>query len=62
MKKATRSLELSYDVIVRAIPPPANSVIIWIPVPRSDSWQGISDVSVSCAYPFSFHTDPEYGN
>ncbi|MBI4547428.1 MAG: transglutaminase domain-containing protein, partial [Ignavibacteriae bacterium] len=38
------------------------SVIIWIPVPRSDSWQGISDVSVSCAYPFSFHTDPEYGN
>lgn len=59
---SSRTVNLSYTVDVKHLPPGAKQVAIWIPVPESDSWQTVSDVTVKSEVPYSFHSDPEYGN
>jgi len=59
---ATRKMLFSYAFTVKDIPFRANRVDVWLPVPQSDSRQIISNLEVTSEYPYSFETDPEYGN
>lgn len=63
-KKAdsSRSLEFMYTVSVQSIPEKTERVDLWIPIPQSNQFQQIVDLTIDAQYPFSFHTDPEYGN
>ncbi len=58
----TRRIQFSYAFTVKNIPPDAKRVDIWAPVPQSDAWQSISNLEVRCQAPYSFETEPEYGN
>ncbi len=61
-RHATREMHLSYAFTVKGIPSEANRVDLWVPVPQSDARQTISNLEVTCDYPYSFETEPEYGN
>ncbi|MCI0694825.1 transglutaminase-like domain-containing protein [candidate division KSB1 bacterium] len=61
-RHASREMHLSYAFAVKNIPSEANRVDIWAPVPQSDARQSISNLKVECDYPYSFETEPEYGN
>jgi transglutaminase-like putative cysteine protease len=58
----TRKMQFSYAFTVKNIPAEAKRVDIWVPVPQSNDRQSISNPEVRCGYPYSFETDPEYGN
>lgn len=59
---AARTTAFSYAFTVKNIPPKANRVDIWTPIPQSDARQSISDLKITCNYPYSFEREPEYGN
>jgi transglutaminase-like putative cysteine protease len=61
-RHATRKMQFSYAFTVKGIPSETNRVDIWVPVPQSDARQSISNLKVECDYPYSFDTEPEYGN
>jgi hypothetical protein len=61
-RPAARKIHLSYALTVNNIPSKARRVDIWAPVPKSDARQSISNLEIECDYPYSFETDPEYGN
>ncbi len=61
-RHASREMQFSYAFAVKNIPSETNRVDIWVPVPRSDARQSISNLKVECDYPYSFETEPEYGN
>jgi len=61
-RHGTRKMHLSYAFTVKGIPSEANRVDIWAPVPQSDGRQSISNLKVTCDYPYSFESEPEYGN
>lgn len=58
----TRRIQFSYAFTVKNIPPDAQRVDIWAPVPQSGAWQSISNLEVTSEFPYSFETEPEYGN
>ncbi|HEX9652109.1 MAG TPA: transglutaminase domain-containing protein [bacterium] len=58
----TRKMQFSYAFTVKNIPADAHRVEVWVPVPQSDVRQNISNLQVTCDYPYSFETEAEYGN
>ncbi|MGR3220022.1 MAG: transglutaminase-like domain-containing protein, partial [Candidatus Anammoxibacter sp.] len=61
-KSAERKIRFSYDMTVENIPANSKYIEIWLPVPKSDRYQTISDVNISCDYPYTFQNEPEYDN
>lgn len=59
---SSRAFEFTYSVSVLNIPKNSKRIDLWLPVPQSNKFQEISDVAVDTEYPYSFHTDSEYGN
>ena len=57
-----RKIRFSYHMTVENIPPNSKYIEIWLPVPKSDHYQTISDVNISCDYPYTFQNEPEYDN
>lgn len=62
VRYATRKMQFSYAFTVKNISSEATRVDVWLPVPQSDARQNISNLEVECDYPYSFETEPEYGN
>ena len=57
-----QEMEFSYGVIVRDIPRETKTLEIWVPLPREDGWQSISNLRVESPVPFLQLTESEYGN
>jgi transglutaminase-like putative cysteine protease len=51
-----RAFHLEYKAIVKAIPPGAKHVELWVPVPHDDDYQKISNLQIDCRYPYKITT------
>ena len=58
----TRTFAFTYVARIPALPPDAKLSHVWIPIPRSDSFQRISSLKVDAPFRFSSRRDSEYGN
>lgn len=61
-KGSKRTIKFSYDMTVENIPANSKNIEIWLPVPKPDNYQTISDFNISCDYPYKFFNEPEYDN
>ncbi len=57
-----RTFKFVYSVRIDEIPRNATSLDIWIPVPQSTAHQEISDLKITCKYPYTILIEPEYRN
>jgi len=57
-----RSFDFTYTAALHNIPEGARKVAVWIPYPRSDAHQKITNIKVSCPYPARVTSDSEHGN
>lgn len=57
-----QEMEFSYGAVIRNIPPDAQSLQVWIPLPRDDARQSVSALRIESPFPFREVTDSEYGN
>lgn len=60
--KRERTIEFSYSVLVKNVPPNSRHLEICLPVPKSDSNQMVNELKISCDYPYTFQSDPDYNN
>src|SRR5260370_22897872 len=58
----SRNFEFTYLTRILASPLGAKTLRIWIPLPKSDPYQAISDLKIESPFPYAKHRDPEYGN
>jgi len=61
-ENGSREVRLTYVFSVKDIPPNSSKITIWTPIPGSDSRQKVKDFKVTCLYPYTLYTEPEYGN
>jgi len=59
---AERRFEIRYAATIPALPGGATSLRIWLPYPRSDAWQTISNVVIDAPSPFRVRREAQYGN
>ena len=57
-----RRFDFTYTAALHNIPEGTKKIAVWIPYPRSDAHQEITDVKVSCPYPARVTREPEYEN
>jgi transglutaminase-like putative cysteine protease len=57
-----RQFRFSYEVRVPQLPPETKSLRLWIPLPRIDKFQSVSDLKITSPAPYGRRTDAEYGN
>jgi transglutaminase-like putative cysteine protease len=57
-----RTFEFLYATRIPAVPPGAQKLRLWIPVPESDIYQEISNLTIESPVPYELHREPEYGN
>ena len=57
-----RTIEFSYSISVKNIPANSKHLEIWLPVPKSDNHQEVSNINISCDYPYVFKNDAKYNN
>lgn len=61
-RPAVRHFEFTYVTRVPELPPDAQSLRLWIPLPPSNEQQTISNVTVDSPLPLERHREPQYGN
>ncbi len=59
---APRVIQLTCSVAIRDIPTGTQSANVWIPVPRSDAGQAVSDQAILDGVPYRMRTDVRTGN
>jgi len=59
---AERHFEFSYLAKIPVLPQHARISKIWIPLPQSDGYQSIEDLSVESPFAYAVHRDQQYGN
>ncbi|HEX2715289.1 MAG TPA: transglutaminase-like domain-containing protein [Candidatus Acidoferrales bacterium] len=59
---ATREFEFTYHARIPQIPADAKTVRVWIPLPRPDGYQTISELNVQSPLKFTERREPLYGN
>jgi transglutaminase-like putative cysteine protease len=57
-----RRFEFTYRAEVKDLPAGAKRADLWIPVPTSDAFQTIEELSAECPVPHEFTIEKEYGN
>ncbi len=57
-----RIFEFTYLTRIPGLPADAKTSRIWIPLPQSDAYQTISDLTIESPFPYATHHDSEYGN
>ena len=57
-----RSFEFTYVARLPELPPDAQRVRLWIPLPEADDYQEVTDLSVDSPLPFERHRESEYGD
>jgi transglutaminase-like putative cysteine protease len=58
----TRTFEFTYVARIPASPPDAKVSRIWIPLPRTDTFQTIGALKIDSPFAYARRRDPEYGN
>lgn len=59
---ASRTFQFTYQTVVKAIPPGAGKVDIWLPYPTSSAYQTIDRVSIDAPGPITISREPKFGN
>lgn len=59
---APRHFELTYSFELKELPAKANSIIAYLPLPPSNSWQSVAGYKVSDQAAYEVVQDAEYGN
>src|SRR5260221_13062797 len=57
-----RIFEFTYLTRIPGLPPDAKTSRIWIPLPQSEAYQTISDLTIESPFHYATHHDSEYGN
>jgi transglutaminase-like putative cysteine protease len=58
----SRNFEFTYQVHVPAATAAASPLQVWIPLPKTDAYQTISDLKVESSVAYKVETEREYGN
>jgi transglutaminase-like putative cysteine protease len=59
---AVRTFKFTYTGKIAAPAAGSKKLEAWIPVPREDDLQKVTDLKVETAVPYTIETDPEFGN
>jgi len=59
---SVRNFEFTYQIHVPNLPPSSSPLRLWIPVPSSDSWQTISNLSIESPFAHRIKAESQYGN
>lgn len=57
-----KTFDATYTATVANVPAGLKSLEVWIPLPASRGWQQVSDVVIDAPFPFTRHTEKEFGN
>ncbi len=60
--KETRDFEFSYKVKIPSLPEDSKTVDVFVPLPKNDNTQRISDLKIISNVNYSIEKDPEYHN
>jgi transglutaminase-like putative cysteine protease len=61
-KPVERTFDFTYTAVFNNIPEGAKKVAVWIPYPKSDEHQEITNLELNSPFPTKVTQDPEYGN
>ena len=61
-KGSKRTIEFSYNILVNNVPANSKHLEIWLPVPKTTEHQEVSNLNISCDYPYTFKKEPKYNN
>lgn len=59
---AVRHFEFTYQVRLLEVPAGTKTLRLWVPLPRTDAFQKITNLAVASQLPYTRHSDPEYHN
>lgn len=57
-----RSVNFTYKTTITDIPKTSSKIYIWLPIPPSDDYQKIKNLTVRSAFPYKEVKDTKYGN
>lgn len=57
-----RTVEATFAATLSDIPPNANRIRVWVPLPRESSSQTIQKLHIDSPYRWTRYTEPEFGN
>lgn len=57
-----RSVQFTYEIVIKDIPKNANSIHLWLPLPSSDENQQITNVAINSVFPYKETREGRYGN
>ncbi len=57
-----RSFLLTYEARVPRVTAGTHTLRLWAPVPKTDPFQEVGEVSIDCAQPYALREEAEYGN
>lgn len=58
----SRTFEFTYVTRIPVLPPGSDKLRVWIPVPESDPYQQVSNLTIESPIPYKIHREPEYRN
>ncbi|OGC90345.1 MAG: hypothetical protein A2142_03140 [candidate division Zixibacteria bacterium RBG_16_48_11] len=61
-ESSRRLFQFWYEVKVKNLPPDSKLVRAWLPLPKSNRHQTVSDLKVVSVHPFTIYEEEEYGN
>lgn len=59
---SSRAFEATYTATITNIPADGGVLMVWLPLPRTRSAQGITDVKIDSPYQWQRYTEKEFGN
>src|SRR5437773_11376866 len=58
----SKVFDATYTATIAKVPAGLDELRIWIPLPASRGWQHVSNVMIEAPFPFTRHTEKEFGN
>ncbi len=58
----TRTFRFTYSVVIDEIPEGAEELSVWIPVPKTDRWQVVSDLKVTAPSAYTLTQEKQHSN
>ncbi|HSP35559.1 MAG TPA: transglutaminase-like domain-containing protein [Thermoanaerobaculia bacterium] len=59
---AQKTVDATYTATIANVPAGLAELKVWIPLPETRGWQRVSNVTIEAPFPFTRHTEKEFGN
>src|ERR1051325_4826259 len=60
--ESAKTFDVTYTATMAKVPAGLTELDVWIPLPASRGWQQVSNVMIDAPFPFTRHTEKEFGN